>query len=37
MMPLIDHTIAQLAGSNVFSKLDGNSGFWQVKLDEKSA
>ena len=37
MVPSIDHTLAQLACSNVFSKLDANSGFWQIKLDDKSA
>jgi len=28
----IDTTLGRLAGSRVFSKLDANSGFWQIKL-----
>ena len=35
-LPKVDDTLAQLAGATVFSKLDANSGFWQVKLDESS-
>ena len=31
-MPTIDVTLAQLNGAKVFSKLDTNSGFWQVPL-----
>ena len=27
-LPSVDHTLAQLAGATMFSKLDANSGFW---------
>ena len=30
--PAVDTTLGRLAGSRVFSKLDANSGFWQIKL-----
>ena len=33
---LVMYTLAQLFGATVFSKLDGNSGFWQISLTEKS-
>ena len=33
-MPHVDETLAFLAGAKVFSKLDANSGFWQVPLAE---
>ena len=35
-MPKIDVTLAQLNGAKVFSKLDTNSGFWQVPLAKES-
>jgi len=35
-LPKVDDTLAQLAGAKVFSKLDANSGFWQIPLAEKS-
>lgn len=35
-LPKVDDTLAQLTGATVFSKLDANCGFWQVKLDESS-
>ena len=35
-IPRIDNSIAQLAGATVFSKVDANSGFWQVPLAERS-
>ena len=35
-MPGVDYTMAQLGGAKVFSKLDCNSGFFQLKLDEES-
>ena len=31
-LPAVDTTLGRLAGSRVFSKLDANSGFWQIKL-----
>ena len=36
-LPSVDHTLAQLAGAKVFSKLDANSGFWQIGLSPESA
>ena len=35
-LPKVDDILAQLAGAKVFSKLDANSGFWQIPLAEKS-
>ena len=35
-IPKVDETLAQLAGATVFSKLDANSGFWQIPLHEES-
>jgi len=35
-LPKIDETLAQLSGATIFSKLDVNSGFWQVPLSENS-
>ena len=32
----VDDILGQLTGATVFSKLDANSGFWQVPLAEKS-
>ncbi len=36
-MPSTDHTLAQLGEAVIFSKLDANSGFWQIPLSEKSS
>ena len=35
-MPAVDDSIALLGGSKIFSKLDANSGFWQINLCEDS-
>ena len=35
-LPAVDSTLARLAGAQKFSKLDANSGFWQIKLAEQS-
>lgn len=35
-LPLIDDIYSQLAGSQVFSKIDCQSGYWQIPLDESS-
>ena len=35
-MPKVDTTLAQLSGAKLFSKLDANSGFWQIPLAEES-
>ena len=37
ILPSDDHTLAQLAEARYFSKLDVNSGFWQVPLSTESA
>ena len=36
-LPAVDQTLAQLAGAKVFTKLDANSGFWQIPLSPESA
>lgn len=35
-MPSVEHTLGQVTGAKIFSKLDANSGFWQIKLTEES-
>ena len=35
-LPKVDETLAQLTGAKVFSKLDANSGFWQIPLEKSS-
>ena len=35
-LPHVDETLAQLSGAAVFSRLDANSGFWQIPLAETS-
>ena len=35
-MPKVDETLAQLTGAKIFSKLDANSGFWQIPLSKTS-
>ena len=35
-MPEVDTTLAQLTGITIFSKLDANSGFWQILLAKES-
>ena len=37
VLPSVEHTLAQLQGAGVFSKLDANSGFWQIPLSNESA
>ena len=36
-LPAVEQTLAQLAGAKVFSKLDANSGFWQIPLTPESS
>ena len=36
-LPAVDQTLAQIAGARLFSKLDANSGFWQIPLASESA
>lgn len=35
-IPSVDETLGKLAGATVFSKLDANSGFWQIPLSQNS-
>ena len=35
-IPSVDETLGKLAGATVFTKLDANSGFWQILLSEDS-
>ena len=35
-IPGVDDTLAQLTEATVFSKVDANSGFWQIPLSEDS-
>ena len=34
-LPKVDNTLAKLSGAKIFSKLDANSGFWQIPLSHK--
>ena len=36
ILPAVDQTLARVAGATVFSKLDANSGFWQIPLAPES-
>ncbi|UYV68125.1 K02A2.6-like, partial [Cordylochernes scorpioides] len=35
-LPVLEHELAQLNGAKIFSRVDANSGFWQIKLSEES-
>ena len=35
-LPKVDETLAQLSGARYFTKLDANSGFWQIPLAQES-
>ena len=37
MLPSVEYILAQIGGAKYFSKLDANSGFWQVELDPESS
>jgi len=36
-LPAVKQTLAQLAGVQLFTKLDANSGFWKILLAKESA
>ena len=36
-MPTLDDAVSKMAGARYFSKLDAQSGYWQIKLEEKSS
>ena len=37
ILPSVEQSLAQLGSSKEFSKLDVNSGFWEIKLSKESA
>ena len=37
MLPSVDHVLAQIGNAKHFSKLDANSGFWQIELSPESS
>ena len=37
ILPSVEQTLAQIGGAKFFSKLDANSGYWQIELDLESA
>ena len=37
ILPSVEQTLGQLAGGQVFSKLDAHSGFWQIPLSKESS
>ena len=36
-MPTLDDAVSKMAGARYFSKLDARSGYWQIRLEEKSS
>ena len=37
ILPSVEQSLALLENAKVFSKIDANSGFWQIELDKPSA
>ena len=37
ILPSVDHALAQIGNAKYFSKLDANSGFWQIELSPESS
>ena len=37
ILPSVEQTLSQISGAKIFSKLDANSGFWQIELAKESA
>ena len=37
ILPLVEQILAQLGNSTVYTKLDANAGFWQIKLSQESS
>lgn len=35
-IPAVEHTLGMLQGAKLFSKIDANSGFWQIPISENS-
>ena len=36
-MPTLEDAVSKMAGAKFFSKLDAQSGYWQIRLEEKSS
>ena len=36
LLPIVNDTLSQLKGATIFTKLDANSGFWQIPLSKPS-
>ena len=36
VLPAVDQIVAQLSNATIFTKLDANAGFWQIKLADES-
>ena len=37
LLPSVEHVLAQIGDAKIFSKLDANSGFWQIELSHDSS
>lgn len=37
ILPSVEQSLGMLAGAKIFSKLDANSGFWQIPLTPNTA
>jgi len=37
MLLAVEQTLAQVSGARYFSKLDANSGFWQIPFAKESS
>ena len=37
VLPSVETTLAQLGGAKYFTKLDANSGFWQIEMEPESS
>ena len=37
LLPSVEHVLAQIGDAKIFSKLDANSGFWQIELSHESS
>ena len=37
ILPSVEQSLAQLKGETIFSKLEANSGFWQIELTKESS
>ena len=37
LLPFVEQSLASLENATIFSKIDANSGFWQIELNKASA